>query len=272
MRSPTDALRSVGRQLDVVLNAGPAIVAEVYFGTHRWTHRGMAPGALNVSEAQWTWLRSLPLDGPEPVAQYGRRWERRKLSFDPAADIVTQALPTTGAPVAAPGSLPPLEDNPWEVRYAAERGEVTFPFCRVSMPVAATTSGSAQFYVVSQPMLVECYPHISSATAEAAVIAATDVMGTLLSGFRGISAGLGQTMRVPLYDYDGVPLEEGVTDRRLEHDFLRVEDFAPRLLPDAADPRRVAVVADMRVSWRVPVSHRGRTRVVDSLRFEIAGS
>jgi hypothetical protein len=279
VRQPTDALRSVARQLDVVLNGGPAVVGEVYWGpyggtpVYRWTHRGMSPGALEVSEAAWTWLTRSPLGPPEPQTAAARRWERRRLIFDPTAQLAARGLPTSGRGVLAPGLLPTVPENPWEVRYAAERGEVTFPFCRVSFPTGPVTAGTSTFYTVAQAVLAELYPSAGAETAEAAMLEATDLMGLLLRGLRGERrVGDGHPLRIPLYDYDGVDLESGATQRRLPSDYLRVEALSPRPLPDAADPRRVAVVCDMRVEWRVPVSPRGGRRLVDSLRLNTSGS
>lgn len=279
MRQPTDALRSVVRQMDLILNDGPATLAEVWTGplggppTHRWTHLGMAPGALEVSESAWTWLTQSQLAPAESVVDGARRWETRRLIFDPTVqEMSDNGLPTAGAAVAEPSSLPEGPSDPWEVRFAAERGSVGFPFCRVQFTTAPVISGSARFYEITQPMLVEAYPQEQAADAERGILAATDLIGVLLRGVRGEGVGDGRPMRIPLYDYDGVDIDSGVSQRRLPHDFLWLEDFAPRTLPDAADPRRVAVVADMRVKWRVSVSHRTGQLAVDSLGLVTAGS
>jgi hypothetical protein len=165
-----------------------------------------------------------------------------------------------------------MPDDPWEIRYAAERGAVKFPFCRVSMPTPAVLTGPARYYDITQAMLIEAYPAVSEDDAERAILVATDVMGLLTRGIRGEGVGPGRPLRIPLYDYDGVDIESGVTQRRLPHDFLRVEEFSPRLLPDIADPRGVAVIVDMRVNWRVAVSHRTGQLAVDSLGLVTAGS
>ena len=68
----------------------------------------------------------------------------------------------------------------------------------------------------------------------------------------GAGVGFGRTIRVPLYDYEGSGFQDGAAVYRHPSDFLRVQDFSPRLLPDPNDPRRIPVVADLRVTWRVP--------------------
>lgn len=55
--------------------------------------------------------------------------------------------------------------------------------------------------------------------------------------------------RVPLYDYDGVSLDEGSFARN-PHDFLLVDDHQEQVLADPVDPRAVRVVVSLRLSWR----------------------
>jgi hypothetical protein len=64
---------------------------------------------------------------------------------------------------------------------------------------------------------------------------------------------LGWPNRIPLYDYDGVPLTEAPNDesgRPSASDYLKVNDFSIQNLPDPDDPRRIVVAADIRLSWR----------------------
>lgn len=257
------------RHIDLALNGGPALLAELYWQPHgassetwRWTTQGLAPGCLDVAEAQWQWLLSQPLAGPEPRTGAARRWERRKLVFDPSAGLGAAGVPTSGSPVAAPGGLPLLPENPWEVRLYGGRGEVTFPFCRVNLTASvATVPQGVHYYRAVQPMSVECYPEDRAGEEDQAILDALEVLQVLERAFRH-DAGLGaaRPLRVPLFDYDGVPLTAGVQDRRSASDFMRVEDFAGRHLPDPQDSRRVAAVADVRVAWDVPayVAEKGR--------------
>lgn len=256
MRGTRDALRSVKRYLDLVLNEGPPPLGEIWWGpdpagaeTYRWTHRGVSPGCLEVDEAAWTWLKRSSR-GPEEVVvgQAARRWARSRLVYDPTPDLIAVGLPTAGTPVDAPGSLEP-GDETWEVALHAERGTFEFPLCRVTLLPGGGTSGPARFYDVTQPMAIECYPRVPD-DAELAIDAALQVQDALLDAFRGRGVDDGRPRLIPLFDYDGVPLAEGVADTRLPNDFLRVLDFSPRLLPDPQDPRQVRIVADLRVGWR----------------------
>lgn len=62
---------------------------------------------------------------------------------------------------------------------------------------------------------------------------------------------LGAPMRVPLWDWTGVPLdiERGA---RAESDYLRVRDYQSRVIADPDDPLLLAVVADVRLAWSAP--------------------
>jgi hypothetical protein len=257
MRGTRDALRSVGRYLDLALNDGPPLLGEVYWQppgapdpTWRWTHLGVAPGCLEVGEAQWMWLKRSQRGPDDAVVLDGRRWARSRLTWDPSIYLASVGLPQTGTPVAETSLAPTGEE--WEVRFWAERGEFREPFCRVSLVTASGTSGPALYYEVSQPMAIECYPNRAD-DPEGAIDRATAVQDALLHAFRGRGTDEARPKRIPLYDYDGVPLDQGVAESRLDTDFMRVTDFSPRLLPDLQDPRRVGVVADVRLSWRKDV-------------------
>jgi len=74
--------------------------------------------------------------------------------------------------------------------------------------------------------------------------------------------------RVPLYDYDGVPLDRP-SDVRNEHDYLRLTDVQLNRVPDPADEQRIIVVCDFRVSWLRPTARVAALRaghVLQSLR------
>lgn len=125
-------------------------------------------------------------------------------------------------------------------------------------------------------MTIECYP-APALDAETATFNAVAVLDALERGFRRQGVADGFPLKVPLYDYDNVPLTEAGTDR-LPHDFMRVLDFSPRTLPDPIDPRRVAAIADVRVAWRIDQEPRedieqGRgTRIVGSVTTTVQPS
>jgi hypothetical protein len=254
MRGTIDAVRSVKRYLDEILNEGPPPLGEVWWGPevegpalYRWTHRGMVSGCLDVGEAEWRWLK-LSRRGPEVPAGLGPlRWAHSRLVYDPTPDLAAAGLPTTGTPVERSSLVP--GDGPWEVALWAEAGTLDYPFCVVTLSAPAGTSGPALYYDVTQPMAIECYPTPTN-DAEESIHRAATVQDKLLEGFRGAAAAGGRPLRIPLYDYEGVPLTEGVEESRIGSDFMRVLDFSPRVLPNPQDPLQVRVVADLRVGWR----------------------
>lgn len=135
----------------------------------------------------------------------------------------------------------------WEVALAADRGEFAYPFARVQAVGDVTRSGPALYADLSQPMSVQCYPE-PKATAVASEQQAAEVLGTLERAFsHGVD--LGRPLRIPLYDFDGVALED-TSYARHPSDYLRVLDFSGRTLPDPEEARNVAVVADVRLGWR----------------------
>jgi hypothetical protein len=152
----------------------------------------------------------------------------------------------------------------WEVALAADRGEFAYPFARVQPAGDVTRSGPALYAELSQPMSIQCYPQPQD-TVVASESAAAEVLDALERAF-SVGVGKGRPLRVPLYDYDGVPVEAQSYERD-DRDFLQVTDFSARTLSDPEDARNIAVVADVRVRWRragrLPY---GGTQLVESVK------
>jgi hypothetical protein len=137
----------------------------------------------------------------------------------------------------------------WEVRLWADRGEFSYPLATVAAVAAPILTGPASYhYEVVQPMSINCYEAESASPTEG-LLAAESLIEKLLRGFRGPGVGLGRPLRIPLFDYTGVGIEDWAAQRH-PSDFLRVVEFSPRPLPDALEPKLVSVTVDMRVSWR----------------------
>jgi hypothetical protein len=61
--------------------------------------------------------------------------------------------------------------------------------------------------------------------------------------------------RLPLYDYENIPLVGTAAERRgpdFAHDVLWAEDYGVRPLQDPMDPQRWSVILEMRLSWERP--------------------
>lgn len=249
MRSKTDALRSMQKYVSQVLAPNPPL-ASVYFGGTVWTSAGRVKDAIDVPPSVFRWLlrrsrfaAEVEGDLSAPLT-YHRSSE---LVVDPAAEAAAAGVDLTGPIVAewALGSQPQ-----WEVRLWYDIGEIPEdrPYARVHMVGSGSTSGPALFYEVAQPMAIECYP-VPGETVKESTLRAVAVEDALLEGFRGAGVQDGRPRRIPMWDFDGVSAEETSTERGTS-DFMRLLDFSSRQLPDAADPRRVAVMCDARVSWR----------------------
>jgi hypothetical protein len=161
----------------------------------------------------------------------------------------------------------------WEVRLANEDGTMHYPYAIVANvgPRAyrhgGSVSGEAAYLVEqTQPITVYAYPEPAS-TFEAGLLVGDAVGDALWAAFAG-----GVTpLRVPLYDYDGVPLDGG-SDVRNAHDYLRLTDVQINRVPDSADEHRIIIVCDFRASWRRATARAAALRsghVLQSLRQQI---
>jgi hypothetical protein len=62
------------------------------------------------------------------------------------------------------------------------------------------------------------------------------------------TATVGAPLRIPLYDYDNVPLTRAASVRGFS-DFLRVSDLAIGRQVEDEDERRITITVDLRVTW-----------------------
>lgn len=151
----------------------------------------------------------------------------------------------------------------WEVRLPADDDVFHRPFCRVrtTTPGTIRMAGSLQVEY-RQSFSILCYP-IEQNDEEQARLEAARVEERL---FQAIAVGThapslgqqvslttrrGHPMRIPLYDYDGVPVTEAVSEEARDHrDFMRVEgEPTITTLTDPQDPLSVVVTAEIRMSW-----------------------
>jgi hypothetical protein len=135
----------------------------------------------------------------------------------------------------------------WDVALEADRGEYDPPFVRVVPATDVTRAGPPRWAELTQTFSIECYPKPMETATESEQQAA-GVLDQLERAF-SLGVGLGRPLRVPLYDFDGVELEQTSYERG-DNDYLQVLDFSVRRLPDPEDARNVAVVADVRCRWR----------------------
>lgn len=100
-----------------------------------------------------------------------------------------------------------------------------------------------------QPWTLTAYP-ITEGSARDCALRAERIAAKL---FDAVSLGMtvdGAPLRIALYEYEGLGFTEA--DPEDPYDYLWVDDFSGRAIPDSFDDRRFTVVLTLRLSWRAP--------------------
>jgi hypothetical protein len=171
----------------------------------------------------------------------------------------------------------------YEVRLSSEEGAWERPFARVAWatPSAITMIGARQvetrrtLSIVAWPALVS-----EDAGPGAATEAAEDLVERLTVGF---AAGLhvpsyapdrnrAHPFRIPLYDYDGVDLNEAATDsERATTDFVWVvEEPNVGTVRDPDTDLSLLVTCDLRLRWTRSVAVVDTSPVVETVTADPA--
>jgi hypothetical protein len=137
----------------------------------------------------------------------------------------------------------------WEVRFAEEGGTFVYPFALVARAGAVLSEGPQAWQDVTQPFVCHFYPQTQD-SLEAAEFEAQRIEELLWEMIHVGRAG-SYPMRLPFYDYAGLRLDQPSNSRN-PHDYMRVVRNSDTIepLPDPRDERRVAVVLNMRLTWR----------------------
>jgi hypothetical protein len=155
----------------------------------------------------------------------------------------------------------------WEVRLWSDDVKSSFPMARVAVTGPVAYNGHPIYPDATMPLSVYCYDEPLDNVQEG-ITRAMMVEDALFRAFRGYE-GLGAPERVPLYDYDGVPLEgvDSGSDERWASDYLRILDCSVSHVHDPTDDRFIVVAADVRTTWR-RAFHADPGNLVQSLRIE----
>lgn len=153
----------------------------------------------------------------------------------------------------------------WEVRLWSDEGTFVEPFARIAESSPTTYSSRRLWTDITKALQIHLYPPAATSTS-AAMTVARDLEQVLVGAIE-LGIGLGWPRRIPLWDYDGVSLEQG-SDTRETYDFMRVTDFTVTSIQDTDDPNRVVVVADVRVTWPQMTTVDPGHKTVESLAFE----
>jgi hypothetical protein len=144
----------------------------------------------------------------------------------------------------------------WEVRLAEEQAAFERPFALVGPAGPELYRGPAHTADVVFPCAINLYPEKGS-TPEEALIWALETSEFIYQGFR-MGVGYGGPMRVPLWDYNGVALNEVSTeglrlqgdDDHWHGDYMRVDDLSVNRVKDPDEPTLYTVAVDVRLGWR----------------------
>jgi hypothetical protein len=277
MRTSDDAIRSVKRYLAMVLSPQPTLAQMISADMNTaWTTRDWVSNCISVDYPAWNWLQmrdrmsSVRLGTVEhPFLSSTLTETTAELEAQAALDGVDLRLAEAANAVTALPVQPA-----WEVRLAYDYGEVPAdrPFAVVGSVGSTSSAGSARFYDLEQPISLELAPP-RAASAGDGWSQAMSLQALLFRSFLGVGPEPGWPIRIPLWDYEGKIWSDPAWLYRHESDYLRVHDFSVRPLAHPTDPVDVAVVADLRVGWRVRNSMpdregEGGHRIVRELRVE----
>jgi hypothetical protein len=155
----------------------------------------------------------------------------------------------------------------WEVGYFSQQGTFARPGIAVRTTGPLLSAGSRHTLDLTQPMAIYVYP-AEKETVEETFDEVMQAEEKLWQAFN-IGVGEGRPFRVPLYDYEGVPYDDGSSLRRYP-DYLRVVDCSIERAQSADDEKKWTVTAELRLTWRRAGEMPTGKRVATDLKQTIA--
>jgi hypothetical protein len=152
----------------------------------------------------------------------------------------------------------------WEVRMPLEEGTFRRPSLYVKPVGAPALTGPAHAFDTGQRYTIYGYPPPGPTSPES-LERAEACRWALIRLFR-VGIPPGAPLRVPLYDYDGVPLDGAAAGVRFDRDYLRADDPSVDLVQLPDDERLFTVTAEIRMSWRSEGRVASGDRMVRALR------
>jgi hypothetical protein len=211
-----------------------------------------------VSTATEVWL--IPYDAPPPplaglslVTPY---WVYGRLPNRTQEDVirslkkhVAEVLDEIGGPwlTGYDSDADPRVSDSWEVRLWDEEGAFRFPFARVSLVGADTSTGPATYELVRQPVTIHLYPFPQPDT-ERALLEAMRLGAAMKDALRW-GAARGAPLCVPLWDHHDLGLYQD-SEVRQPHDFFRVENLTTDRMLDPEDDRYSMAIVSFVAQWR----------------------
>lgn len=151
----------------------------------------------------------------------------------------------------------------WEVRLLVEEGTFGRPAAQIMEATGQTITGPHHTMSVIQTFMVHTFP-VPGATVMESLIAAGEVEDNLVRAFR-IGVDRGRAGRVPLYNYDAVPHNEGSTSRNPQ-DYARILDFEVSRTQSPQDELLFTVSAEVRLGWERDGQILSTGRVAQEIR------
>jgi hypothetical protein len=154
----------------------------------------------------------------------------------------------------------------FEVGYFAEEGTFARPGISVVAAGPELAGGGTRHTVdIIQPFALYAYPSPGESVEEGFF----NAMGAQEKFFQAFRVGIeeGRPMRVPLYDYEGVALNEGTILRRYP-DFLRILDLSVERKQAPEDERLWTVICEIRAGWRRTAELPTGTRLAQSVKAD----
>jgi hypothetical protein len=151
----------------------------------------------------------------------------------------------------------------WEVGFFSEEGTFGRPGVMVKATGPQLSSGSRHTIDVIQPFAVYAYPAEAEGvedTFDNAMVAEEIIWHAF-----NVGVGEGRPGRVPLFDYEGVPIDEPTSLRRYP-DYMRVLDLSIDRAQAPEDEKKWTVTAELRLGWRRAGELPSGTRLAQSLR------
>lgn len=151
----------------------------------------------------------------------------------------------------------------WEVRIDSEEGTFKRPSAVISAPQGAQMTGPARVTDYIQSFQIMCHPELGEKPMES-LLNATNAEEDLFMAFR-VGVDEGRAARVPIYDYDGVGIDQA-SDSRNPQDFARVLDLSIAKPQSPIDERIYTVTAEVRLGWRANSALPSTGRDVQAVR------
>lgn len=145
--------------------------------------------------------------------------------------------------------------EPWDVQPERKENLGRPSVVVVPIPVQSNT-GSAYIRDVQRDFNIYAYPNGVEGDPGASK-AEADAIAEILD--RAITAGVQLTggewysysMRIPAFDYDGVPVTEGLPDGSVPYDFYPASNWDVDVRVDPDDDTLYTVLGSVRLRWRV---------------------